>query len=107
MAYSPSTESENGETVMELHSVEGDAQPGDYVAITIYGVAWVRVDKAFTRNIEPGIRLTASSLPGAVRPLRTESLNGMVVTEGAPVIGIALAGPKEGSDTIPVLVTLR
>jgi hypothetical protein len=95
---------ENGAMVLE--SVPGPAQAGDYVALVVMGVADVKVDPA-ALDIVPGQRLTASSVAGAARPLRTESLNGMVVTEGAPVIGIALAAPEPGSDTIPVLVTLR
>ena len=40
-------------------------------------------------------------------PCRAELLNGMTVNEGAPVVGIALAAPEPGQNTIPVLVTLR
>jgi hypothetical protein len=94
------------EGAMALESLPGPAQVGDYVALVVMGVADVRVDPS-ALDIVPGQRLTASSVAGAARPLRTESLNGMVVTEGAPVIGIALAAPEPGSDTIPVLVTLR
>jgi hypothetical protein len=94
------------EGAMILESLPGPAQAGDYVALVVMGVADVRVDPA-ALDIEPGQRLTASDLAGAARPLRTESLNGMAVIEGAPVIGIALAAPQAGSDTIPVLVTLR
>jgi hypothetical protein len=53
------------------------------------------------------MRLTVSGVAGAARPLRSESLNGMIVTEGAPVIGIALASPTAGSPIIPVFVTLH
>jgi hypothetical protein len=31
----------------------------------------------------------------------------MLVSEGAPVVGIALAAPALGQTTIPVFVTLR
>jgi hypothetical protein len=51
--------------------------------------------------------LSASSLAGEVRPLQERVIEGMTVVEGAPVIGIALAAPVEGQDTIPVFVTLR
>jgi hypothetical protein len=53
------------------------------------------------------MRLTASTVAGAARPLRSESLNGMTVSEGAPVLGIALAAPQADEQTIPVFVTLR
>ena len=51
--------------------------------------------------------LKSGTITSTGSALRTESLNGMPVTEGAPVIGIALAAPSAGSDTIPVFVSLR
>jgi hypothetical protein len=102
---SPGREEEEEDTLV-LHSVSGPAQAGDYVALTVLGVAQVKVD-ASAVDIAPGGRLTAADLAGHARGLRTESLNGMPVTEGAPVIGIALAAPTAESDTIPVFVTLR
>jgi hypothetical protein len=90
---------------MSMHSTDGPAQPGDYVSLTIYGIAQVKMDP--NAVITAGDRLTASSVSGTARPLRTETLNGMVVTEGSQVIGIALAAPVEGQDTIPVFITLR
>jgi hypothetical protein len=91
---------------MILKSIPGLAQVGDYVALIVLGVTDVRVDTSGP-EIMPGQRLTASELPGFARGLRTELLNDMAVTEGAPVIGIALGAPEPGSDTIPVFVTLR
>jgi hypothetical protein len=90
---------------MSLHSVEGAAQPGDYVSLVIYGIAQVKVDTS--SQIVAGERLTASSLAGMARSLRHQEVNGMLVSEGAPVIGVALAAPVAGQDTIPVFVTLR
>jgi hypothetical protein len=98
----PGKESE-GE--MSMHSAEGPAQPGEYVSLVVYGVAQVRV--APTIQIAPGDRLTSSDLAGLARPLMTQDVNGMVIVEGAPVIGIALSAPVAGQDTIPVFVTLR
>jgi hypothetical protein len=95
-----------GDGVRVLYSVPGPARSGDYVAMTVMGVAEVKVD-ASAGGIVPGERLTAASLGGHARSLRTETLNGMTVSEGAPVIGIALAAPEVGSSTIPVFVTLR
>jgi hypothetical protein len=94
------------EGTLVLHSVPDPARAGDYVALAVLGVAQVKVD-ASAVDILPGARLTAADLAGHARGLRTESLNGMAVTEGAPVIGIALAAPTAESDTIPVFVSLR
>jgi hypothetical protein len=71
----------------------------------VLGVAQVKVADGV--DIQPGQRLTASDMAGKARALRTESLNGMIVSEGAPVIGTALAAPESGKETIPVFVTLR
>jgi hypothetical protein len=94
---------EEGE--MSLHSATGPAKSGDYVSLIIYGVAQVKVDAS--AGIVAGERVTASSLSGQVRALQTRTVEGMVVTEGAQSIGIALAAPTEGQTTIPVFVTLR
>ncbi|MCP5097404.1 MAG: hypothetical protein GY943_17810 [Chloroflexi bacterium] len=101
----PMTKGADANQPTAFHSTEGAAQAGDYVALTVFGIAQVRVDSQ--ASIQPGQRLTAAALPGVVRPLRTETLNEMLVTEGAPIIGIALAAPQADSDTIPVFVTLR
>jgi hypothetical protein len=93
------------EGAMSMQSAPGAAQPGEYVSLIIYGVADVKVDAA--ANIAAGDRLTVSSLPGHARALQTRALEGMPVTEGAQTIGVALAAPVEGQETIPVFVTLR
>lgn len=90
---------------MSMHSADGPAQPGDYVLLVVYGIAEVKVDP--TSSIVAGERVTASNLPGSVRALQTRIVEGMLVTEGAQVIGIALAAPVNGQTTIPVFVTLR
>jgi hypothetical protein len=90
---------------MSMHSTDGPAEPGEYISLIVFGVAQVKIDPGV--GIVAGQRLTVSDLAGAARPLRTETVNGMVVVEGAPVIGIALAAPVEGQDTIPVFVTLH
>jgi len=90
---------------MSMHSAQGDAQPGEYVSLTVLGVAQVRVDPA--SSIAAGDRLTASEQPGLARSLKKQEINGMVVVEGAPVVGVALAAPAEGQSTIPVFVSLR
>ena len=102
----PGKADKDGNAPLELHSVPGPAKAGDYVALTVFGVAHVKAD-ATAGDIVPGQRLTAASRSGHVRALRTRMLEGMMVTEGAPVIGIALAPLDKDSGTIPVLVTLQ
>jgi hypothetical protein len=90
---------------MSMHGAEGPAQPGDYVSLVIYGITDVKV--APGADVAVGDRLTAANTAGQARALQTRTVEGMVVTEGAQVIGIALAAPTEGQETIPVFVTLR
>jgi hypothetical protein len=87
-----------------LMPVEGPAKGGDIVAVVTQGVADVRVQSG--AQITRGARLTAFESAGKVRPLRVESLNGMPVTEGAPVVGVALAD-SGGGDTVPVYVNVH
>ena len=94
-----------GKEEHSLQGADGPAQPGEFVSLIIYGVAEVKV--APGSGIAAGQHLTASDLEGRVRALQTRQVDGMTVTEGAPVIGIALAAPSPGQDTIPVFVTLR
>ncbi|HSD85814.1 MAG TPA: capsid cement protein, partial [Anaerolineae bacterium] len=94
-----------GKEEYSLHSTAGSAKSGDYVSLIIYGVAQVKV--APGSNIKTGDRVTASDRAGAVRGLQTRTLDGMIVAESAPTIGIALAAPANDQDTIPVFVTLR
>ncbi len=90
---------------LELRSAAGAAQPGDYVALTVLGVAQVKVEAGAA--IEPGQRLVGSTAPGRARPLRTVEVDGVRLAEDAPAIGVALAAPAPGQDAIPVFVTLR
>lgn len=101
-AVAPGKE-EEGE--MSLQSAPGPANPGDYVALAIYGVAEVKVQPGTA--VQPGERLTASATAGQARGLQTRSLDGMVVTEGAQTIGIALETPAVGQELIHIFVTLR
>ncbi|MBK8986684.1 MAG: DUF2190 family protein [Chloroflexi bacterium] len=100
-AVAPGKE-EEGE--MSLRSGDGPANPGDYVALTIYGVAEVKLQPGTA--VQAGDRLTMAA-DGRARPLQTRTLEGMVVTEGAPIIGTVLETPTAGQDTIAVFVTLR
>jgi hypothetical protein len=90
---------------MSMHSADGPAQPGEYVSLIVFGIADVNINPAI--QVSPGERLTASDLAGAARPLMKQTVNGMEIVEGAPVIGIALSAQTAGQDTIPVFVTLR
>jgi hypothetical protein len=81
---------------MSMHSADGPAQPGEYVSLVVFGIAQVKVDPAIL--ITPGERLTASSLAGMARPLMTQDVNGMLVVEGAPVIGIAWLRRSQAKD---------
>ncbi|MDO9695473.1 MAG: hypothetical protein Q7W56_12145 [Candidatus Latescibacteria bacterium] len=89
---------------MVLMPADGPAGVGDYVSLVVLGVADVRVDRGAV--IAKGTRLTAADAGGRARALRTESLNGMLVSEGAPVVGVALEDSR-GRDTVPVFVNLR
>jgi hypothetical protein len=90
---------------MSMHSADGPAGPGEYVSLVVFGVAQMKVDPS--APVSPGERLTASGIAGRGRSLRTQEINGMVVVEGAPVVGIALETAVQGQDTISVFVTLR
>jgi hypothetical protein len=99
-AVAPGKE-EEGE--MSMHSEPGPAQPGDYVSLVIAGVAYVKVAPGVV--VTTGQRLTVAQ-SGAARSLKSSVINGMTVTEGAPVVGIALES-SSGGTMIPVHVTLR
>ncbi len=97
-------EGKEAEGEMVLMPADGPASDGDYVSLVVLGVADVRVERG--ASITKGERLTASNAAGSARALRTESLNGMVVSEGSPVVGVALEN-SSGRDTVPVFVNLR
>lgn len=90
----------------ELHRAAGPARPGDYVALTVVGAAQVKVSAA-TGPVMVGQRLTAANLPGHARGLASRTLEGMVVTEGAAVIGTALEPLAAGEGLIWVLVNVQ
>jgi len=92
-----------GDDGVGLHAVAGPARQGDFVAVVVQGVALVRADPSAA--IAAGQRLTAADLPGLARPLETRLLDGMVVTEGATAVGVAL-GPSEDG-LVPVYVRSR
>jgi hypothetical protein len=96
----------DGRVLEGAERVEGPAAPGDYVFLVTYGLARVKADGA-AGAIDTGQRLTAADRPGRARPLETRTLDGMVVSEGAQVLGIALAPPDADTGLTPVFVTLH
>jgi adenosine/AMP kinase len=90
------------ETGKRLVPREGAAEPGEYVTIVYSGPMQVRIAPGESA-IAAGTRLTAAA-GGRVRPLQTRTVEGMVVTEGTPVIGTALESLAAGEGLIWVLV---
>lgn len=97
---------ESAAQASELHRAEGPAQPGDYVALTVVGAARVKVSAA-AGPMTVGQRLTAANLPGHARGLASRTLDGMIVSEGAAVIGTALEPLAAGEGLIWVLVNVQ
>lgn len=83
-----------GETSeQDLRSADGAARHGDFVAITVLGAAVVKVQNGDA--LQPGQRVAVGER-GSVRPLQTRVVDGMVVTEGAPTIGVTLTTTDGG-----------
>jgi hypothetical protein len=102
LVVTTSLDAEGNEQV-DLHSDPGTAGPGDYVLLTIAGVAYVRVDPGAA--IAPGMRLAVSD--GLARSLETREIEGMLVSEGAPTLGTALEASAPDKTLIAVFVSLR
>jgi hypothetical protein len=79
---------------------EGEAKPGEYLSIVIYGPMQVRAEGA--EAITAGARLTVG-VGGVARPLRTTLVNGITLAESAPIIGTAL-GVVDADGLVWVLV---
>ncbi len=88
------------ETGKRLVPRAGAAQPDEYVTIVYSGPAQVKI-ASNEAAITTGMRVTAAT-DGTVRPLLTRTVEGMVVAEGAPVLGVALADAT--GDLVWVLV---
>jgi hypothetical protein len=82
-----------GEDAVALQSVSGIAQPGDYVAVIVQGVARVRIDPDF--EVESGEHLTSAGLAGHARPLARRTIAGLEVAEGVASLGVALGGADD------------
>jgi hypothetical protein len=89
-----------------MEPAEGAVRPGEYLLVVVQGFARIKVD-ATAGAILPGQRLTAGRQDGTARAIETRVIDGMVVSEGAPVIGVALAPPEPGIDLVPVFVNLQ
>jgi len=79
-------------------------RPGRLVALTVRGVTLAPRRRRL--DDRGGQRLTVAESDGTVRPLRTRSLDGMEVTEGTPVVGVAVGAADEDSGLVPVYVML-
>lgn len=82
------------ESAQHLAPREGAAQPGEYLTVVYSGPMQVRTASGESA-ITAGERVTAAA-DGAVRPLATRTVDGMVISEGAPVLGLALAPAEDG-----------
>ncbi len=82
----------------ELRSVDGPAQAGDYVAITVLGAAQVRVDTATPIAVGQRLTIAAHGRARALGTIKVQLATGAGtadLAESAPVIGVAL-GPTTG-----------
>lgn len=104
MALVPVPGDKKGQDAVGLESVPGLAVEGDFVAITVQGVALARV--APDASIEAGQRLTASDEAGLARALRTVEVDGVTLAESAATVGVALAVPTD-EGLVPVYVRAR
>ncbi len=93
----------DGQVQEDAARTSGAIEPGDALFVVVHGLAWVKVDPA-GGPVVVNQRLTPAGLPGAVRPLRSRQIEGMLVTEGTPVVGVALGGVDEGSGLVAVMV---
>jgi hypothetical protein len=104
MALVPMPGDKKGQDAVGLESIPGVAVEGDFVAITVQGVALARV--APDAAIEAGQRLTASDEAGLARALRTVEVDGVKLAESAATVGVALGVPTE-EGLVPVYVRAR
>lgn len=88
-----------------LESAPGAAEPGDFVLITVLGVQRVRIDAG--TPIKLGQRLTVGAVDGRARSLRTRRVDGFVLTEGTPTLGVALENTSGFEESVLAFVSLR
>jgi len=68
---------------------QGYLTDGDSPANGMYDLRFILYDSASERG-QVGSTLEVADLPGAARPLRSTTVDGIPVSEGAPVLGVAL-----------------
>jgi hypothetical protein len=90
----------------DIQHAEGPVAPGDYLFLVVQGVARVKVD-ASAGAITAGQRLAGAGLAGHARALRTLTVEGVLVAEGAATVGVALESLEAGTGLISVLVNLQ
>jgi hypothetical protein len=96
----------DGQVSESVQRAKGSAASGEYLLVVVHGIAEIKAS-ATKGEIVAGARLTVADEAGHARALQSRTVDGMVVTEGTPVIGVALAAPEPGKNTIPVFVTLH
>jgi hypothetical protein len=87
------------ETQKSFRSAEGDVRPGDYLAITVFGPADVKVDSR--EMIRAGELLAAAD--GVARGVRTVKVDGVTLAENSGILGKALED-SNGGEKIKVFV---
>jgi len=88
-----------GESAERLVPREADSvSPGGYLTIAFSGIVQVRVS-ALDGPIALGDRLAAGP-DGPARPLQSRLVDGMRVSEGAPLVGIALEAVDAGREAL-------
>jgi hypothetical protein len=97
------TSAKDGQVQEDAARTSGTIEPGDALFVVVHGLAWVKVDPA-GGPVVVNQRLTPADRPGAVRPLRSQRVEGMVVTEGTPVVGVVLGGVDEARGLVMVMV---
>lgn len=80
---------------MRYERADGAILPGDYLFIVVHGLASVKFDPA-NGALAANQRLTVADGAGTVRPLRSAVVDGMTITEGAPVVGVTVASTQDG-----------
>ena len=110
-AIDPALESPDGSAGIDPAALEvtpaGDAAPGDYVLVVIYGPAQVRVDALSGRNIQPGDLLSVGGAAGLAGRAATITVDGRETAVPGTVFGKALEAYDGTQEMIYVYVTSR
>lgn len=83
------TSAEDGAMVLVPHEGE-TAVPGDYLTVITHGPVQVLVNG--NEAVVQGMKLTLDE-NGRIRPLRTIEVNGVLLAESSPVLGLVLSTP--------------